>query len=597
MREKVILAIGLFVVGSVGWGKNGLLAFKSGGKVNSMLAGLSVVDDPSSVFGNPAAMVLVNRFGGTVQFDRTPNELSLISGVFTIPFVGTVGVGSVKFDGESVGKFSYARDFNNVFSVAVSMKRFSVPADNFLKFDISFLFAPRREFAIGDTIFDKIASLNFVNHHLRFALSFKNIGKEANNLSYDEEFNFAVGVSYQIYGITLAFEKTFGSSYSKLFAGLEVKPFRWIAFRGGTDGFTNFNVGIGLIHDDFSVDYAYDITRNKHIFSISSYWGPTYSDISKDLTKEGINALRKAGRGARIGDYREARALFQKAIFYDPNNEKAKAQLELVESRLNSIARRYYSKARKLIKKGNKTDAVKLLVKAMESTTDGDFKDKIEEDIEKIKPEVHKEVVSMLSNAVKLKKQGKFISSRKVVKEILAIDPDNGDAEDLLDDLNEICFKKAREFYAKALKMQKAKKYKKALNLLNMALLYDPEFSDAADVKEVIQSEIRINQLLKYAIKNYRRKRYISAMKLFKKVLKIDPDNDTASSYMKKLSSVLAKQKRKLFSTGVDLYNKGDYEGAIDVFEQVLEIDPTYSEAQDYLNRARMKLKAIERME
>ena len=57
-----------------------------------------------------------------------------------------------------------------------------------------------------------------------------------------------------------------------------------------------------------------------------------------------------------------------------------------------------------------------------------------------------------------------------------------------------------------------------------------------------------------------------------------------------------AKRVRELYYEGVDKYVNGDVEGAIKIWEKVLSIDPSHVEARKNLRKAKEKLAALKKL-
>ncbi|MCK4232688.1 tetratricopeptide repeat protein, partial [candidate division WOR-3 bacterium] len=87
---------------------------------------------------------------------------------------------------------------------------------------------------------------------------------------------------------------------------------------------------------------------------------------------------------------------------------------------------------------------------------------------------------------------------------------------------------------------------------------------------------------------------YVQAQSSFYALLAVDPDNAAAKDYLTRIKSRLQKKDAdELYLQGVQAYTNNNYKQAINYWEQVLAIDPSYGNATRNIQRAKEKLEQL----
>ncbi|MCD4652646.1 hypothetical protein K8T06_01780, partial [bacterium] len=99
---------------------------------------------------------------------------------------------------------------------------------------------------------------------------------------------------------------------------------------------------------------------------------------------------------------------------------------------------------------------------------------------------------------------------------------------------------------------------------------------------EVYSSDPELNQWIKDGISKSDNKEYKDAIRLFEKVLRVDPDNMCAFEKLSITRSVQGDIDRisEFLAMGRELMNQRDWRGALDEFQAILAINPEHEEAQ-----------------
>ncbi len=150
--------------------------------------------------------------------------------------------------------------------------------------------------------------------------------------------------------------------------------------------------------------------------------------------------------------------------------------------------------------------------------------------------------------------------------------------------------------------------YEKAMELFERVLILNPDRSDAAEqmtsAKAAIEEreqKAKKDRLFSDGMERYTEEDYEGAMEFFGRVLDLNPDRADAAEQMTSAKAAFREQmearKKKeqedaLFAAGMEQYGAGEYEDAIQTFGQLLDLNPERTDAAGQIARAE---EAIER--
>jgi tetratricopeptide (TPR) repeat protein len=145
------------------------------------------------------------------------------------------------------------------------------------------------------------------------------------------------------------------------------------------------------------------------------------------------------------------------------------------------------------------------------------------------------------------------------------------------------------EHYTKGLLFLDKKQYTEALIEFNLALERDPENNT---VKNGIQTTRRrlqeeINALVRQGRREFENQNYSEALRLLSEARLLGGDNLTVKKEVDTLVERVKLQEN--ITQGLKLYDIGQYEEALSIFEQALEQDPENTFIQDYLERSKIE--------
>jgi tetratricopeptide (TPR) repeat protein len=166
----------------------------------------------------------------------------------------------------------------------------------------------------------------------------------------------------------------------------------------------------------------------------------------------------------------------------------------------------------------------------------------------------------------------------------------------------------AQAFYQQGISQENAGEFENAIKNFDIALIWDPTYEDAERHVEDLRKKIlkrESNEHIAQGIVFFNNGKYIEAVSEFGLVLEIEPNNELAKEWLNTASEALVKaqmekirleqeEKEKIeshFKKGLNYFSKRNYTKAIQEWNLVLSLDPTYTEAGIYISKARAEIK------
>lgn len=218
--------------------------------------------------------------------------------------------------------------------------------------------------------------------------------------------------------------------------------------------------------------------------------------------------------------------------------------------------------------------------------------------LKKLMPELNKHLDTLVRQGIADYHQNDLPRARKIFQQVISINNNHPGALAYLAKIDSISSNQANEFYYRGLGYYKQGKLARASQEFKEALNFNPAHKPAQDYLQTVERELeanrrRIEKLLSDA-KNYEDKKlYFKAAASYRKVLEIDLNHELARKKISSLSSYIKTTIDEKFQRARNLYNRGDYAGAIAELREILTIDPDHAAARNYLNRATQRLESL----
>ena len=364
-----------------------------------------------------------------------------------------------------------------------------------------------------------------------------------------------------------------------------------------------------------------------------------YLELCYELLKDQINkkeaseqALKEADRLIREEEFTKAIALYKIAILLQPDNQEARIRLIEAQSKENvanqnlelmlhlQAGREYHDQKKYL-------EAVQEWSKALMIDPDNAEAKKmlkIDRDLLK-RQQLQQRINEMISQGIELFMNREYNQAKDTFQQVLKLDSDNETAYEYLERINDILRKlkdsklmvdEAEKHFVLGVDYFNKKQYERALDKFDFTLNIIPTHEGALEYRKRtldVLSKLRleeekrknelIQRLLMEGINLYQISEFENAIYNFKKVLKLDPDNQYASEYLRLSEEGLRLQRQSVINEdspyypviknlelkGKESINKKKYSIALHYFREIKDLFPLNKNANKYILKIRMQ--------
>lgn len=220
-----------------------------------------------------------------------------------------------------------------------------------------------------------------------------------------------------------------------------------------------------------------------------------------------------------------------------------------------------------------------------------------QEKIRALDVEIGKIVNRELLKAENLYKNQQYRTAQRIFQNILRLQPGNASARRHIYLINEKTSGRSLKYFEQAQDFYQQKNWNASLTAVDSALMVNPDYSEANQLKNKILNMLDVEQMLTNAISEFRKQNYMDAMEHFNQILVKDPQNSRALTYLEQCQVRLNQQVDEYFNKGIELYSKENYQLAIRYWQKALEINPSHKGSIEYTKRALERLKALKRLQ
>jgi len=338
-------------------------------------------------------------------------------------------------------------------------------------------------------------------------------------------------------------------------------------------------------------------------------------EISEEQINKQIESIFTRGLNYYIQrEYKKAAMEWKKVLDIDPTHERSREYMEKAFSKYNMMEVSFYQ-GLDLFNAEQYEEAIPYFKQVLMINPRHEKALYYLELCYKFLEPEEEEAEEIIEEADRLVKEEEFTKAIALYKIAILLQPDNQEAQMKLIEAQRkeriamqnlelmLHLQAGREYHNK-------KKYVEAIQEWSKALLIDPDNEEANKMLAIDKDLLRkqrlqqkLNEMIAKGIEQYDNQFYLDSKATFQKVIKMDPGNNTAEEYLRKIADMLEKMKQaklreneaeKHFMLGVDYFNKKQYEKALDEFDFTLNIIPTHQGAIDYKKRTLEILKKLE---
>ncbi len=574
--------------------------FSIGGGARAMGMGngfIGLADDATAIYYNPAGLTSLQTqqvsFLHAVLFEETTYDFI----AYAYPSIwGTFGVAGMRIGTDDIGRrgsdyydlgrfsasqmqilFSYSRAFLNRYSAGITFKMNHQSIDNYSAYGFGFDLGGRAKIInnlyAGLVIQDIIgAKMQLISEKERIPITFKT------GLSY-----YLSKKDFPVFGrVNLDLEKPENRSV-KVRTGFEAIHNSGLALRAGYDR-DNPSLGMGIQYQNLFVDYAYkfiDHLSDSHRFSFTLNFGITQDEsIAQHESAEqaGVQSALEENRKQALKKYMDKANDFYDAEMYDSSlaayyraDAYAKDEDgEFIKSRINEINVTLSG----LNGYPSRTDTI---------MTGGTG-------------------VDLMTQARILFEEGALIPAHNMIRLARLYGIQSADLDTLDLAVNFAINRKINTNLEIAKSSFDNGDYITAYDRYNTVLMYDFQNELGRTGSRLAEKRLNLAQHLNLGLEYFNQGKYISSQRTLRMVLGLDPGNKTAQEYLDKITERihqspsledLQKDSRiwNVYLEGLESFRRGDYENAIRLWENVLEVYPNNRNTLENIKQARLRLK------
>lgn len=383
-----------------------------------------------------------------------------------------------------------------------------------------------------------------------------------------------------------------GDNISHLGVGVEL--YRDLTILAGIEKFDadRIGVGLGFTHDNFVFNLTYSRATEKLSFTMFARISPAPALLAKPFYKRGQESFR-----AR--DYKAASLSLRKYLSYDvqgAESDTARVIAKILEKKLvrdRGVVDSLLTAANKHLSQGEQLRAALILSRVLDLDADNL---KARQKISTLKPVIDSFVKKSLADGIAEFDSRNFSAAKTSFSRVLLFEKRNETALNYLAQIELVLSDRAEEYFYRGVGLFRQKQYHQAREEFLEALKYNPNSREARSYlsrtnEKIEENREQVRALLKSGQELERRSQFIEATNQYLEVLKIDEENDEAK---KRIAGVRPKVERLVqnkYNEGMRFYQEQNYIKAQESFSTVLSIDPEHSEAKTMLSKVRVDKK------
>jgi tetratricopeptide (TPR) repeat protein len=360
--------------------------------------------------------------------------------------------------------------------------------------------------------------------------------------------------------------------------------------------YREYNKGRQLF-DDGNYPQARKAFENILLLRKSYAGAQDYLDRIDELQQKAAKEAYLTGLGYYSQqNFAKAVEFFQQALTLAPNYEEAQDYLDKSQAALQQQKEkigRLLAEAERLSRQQQSNNAYRTYREVLALDPENET---AKQQIRLLQSRIDAFVGEKLQAANRAYDRGDYAQATDLCQQILAVAPRQEDATALLQRIGQFNTRRADEFVQRGLDYFEARDWNRAVGEFDKALGFDPKNKVALQKRDEALSQSGIQQLLEQAQVYFSQSQFLQAIEFYRRILERDPTHPVARARLDECQRQLNSQVEKYFERGLRLYAVDDYEGAIREWDKVLSIDPTHKQSLDYKQRARQQLETLRKL-
>lgn len=364
----------------------------------------------------------------------------------------------------------------------------------------------------------------------------------------------------------------------KIHAGGEYGLFETLFLRGGFDR-DYATLGLGIFYNFIQADYAFKFQNdlgNTHRVSLTFKFGTSVSkrrevQLERELQgktqalesekRNKVKQFLKEGENFEFKkDWFKAFISYQKTLAWDPENSRALAKVDYLNQKI---------------------------YQAEQPKTEQDINSFLVDNYLKLAQEYHN--------------KQEFKPAALLIQQAIKLEPQNPKALNLQNQIKKSQSDKILELERKGVQSYNHGDYPEAILAWNQILELDSTRLAAKYNINLASGKIKLASYLKQGIEYFNSGDFSMAEKQLNLALSIDPKDQTTQEYLQKVRARTAKKTTledlkkdseiwKIYQEGLSQYQQGNYEEAIELWNEVLKVYPNNENTLRNIQQARARL-------
>ncbi len=524
------------------------------------LASSSVMWMPrsSAIFLNPSEVGRIHQNEFLLSTNRF-RSLASMSGVYSIPFWGTLAAGISNHDSLTNYTIGYGRLLGSYHTVGASASVISTIPDGF-------------RFAFGSALHFPFSEQN---SGLHFGMSFANLPKET---------ILNGGIAYWAIPNWVRIQTSVQNRTVRAMAyGSEILLSENISFVAGSRAFRSLYGGVNVRSTLFSTELA--LGPGELCFSLNIVIGESAEERRSIEYEDGYNLFSEKR-------YSEAYQKFRLANEFDEFDDDSRAMAMRSRYTSDSVETTNLLQAALFEEKYDYPAAIACylnVIRANPSNTS------VETRLNDTRKKLTDYVAYLIVTGDSLKDLRDISHARKNYELALKNDPGNEIASSRIDELENLSKENVKSILTRARSFLNKKQFDNAQKEYERVLTAEPKNSQAKAGLNTIKTR-RLDEQFETAKNEMAEGRYFEALVMMLDLSKQNIKNKSLPGAIELARAKLQPEVEKQFKRGLALYVTENYREAIDIWDNTLLIQPRHTGILEYRKRAEEKMKALEQL-